>query len=173
MKRCLIVVDFQNDFINGVLGFAKAQEIVPLIAEKIQKYRENSDDIIFTLDTHGMDYMNTHEGQHLPIAHCIKGTDGHMIHSEIEKLRMPSDITFEKCTFGSVELFDYIRENPYESIELCGLVSNICVLSNAVLCRTAQPQTTIIVDARCTASPDEEMQKAALKILEGIHVDII
>ena len=172
MKRCLIVVDFQNDFISGVLGFEKAEKLIPLIAEKIKEYRKSGDDIIFTLDTHGEDYMSTHEGRHLPLPHCIKGTEGHTIHSEIEKLRMPSDAVFEKCTFGSDRLFDYMRENPYECIELCGLVSNICVLSNAVLCRTAQPRTLVTIDACCTASADAELHKAALKVLKGIHVNI-
>lgn len=172
MKRCLIVVDFQNDFISGALGFPKAQKIVSLIAEKIKEYRRNGDDIIFTLDTHGEDYLSTQEGKNLPVVHCIKGTEGHRIHSGIEALKLPSDISFEKCTFGSDKLFDYLRENPYSSIELCGLVSNICVLSNAVLCRTAQSETPVIVDSRCTAGADEEMHEAALRVLSGIHVKI-
>lgn len=172
MKQCLIVVDFQNDFIDGSLGFEKASQLKSLIAEKIGNYRSAGGDIIFTFDTHDEDYLSTQEGRNLPVMHCIKGTEGHCLSSEIEALRLPHDICFEKCTFGSDKLFDYLRKNPYSSIELCGLVSNICVLSNAVICKTAQPETPVSVDVRCTASFDESLNKAALSVMEGIQIKL-
>ena len=172
MKRCLIVVDFQNDFINGSLGFKKANTLIPLIADKIKHYHSTGDDVIFTYDTHDEKYLSTQEGKNLPVMHCIKGTHGHELCPEIDDIRLETDKCFEKCTFGSDKLFDYLRENPYSNIELCGLVSNICVISNAVICKTAQPETPVSVDIRCTASFDEELNKAALMIMNGIHIKI-
>lgn len=173
MKSCLIVVDFQNDFISGSLGFKKAEELISPIAEKIKQYRRLNGDIIFTYDTHNKDYAETQEGRKLPVAHCIKNTHGHMLNAEIEALRLPSDKCFEKRTFGSDKLFDYLREHQYKNIELCGLVSNICVLSNAVLCKTAQPETPILIDVNCTASFDEELNKAALMLMKSIQIELI
>ncbi len=173
MNRCLIVVDFQNDFITGSLGFPEAEALVPAIAAKIGEYRENGDDIIFTYDTHDLTYLDTQEGVNLPIEHCIRGTEGHRLCHEIEMLRLPDDLCFKKNTFGSAELMDYLRGHMYKSIELCGLVSNICVLSNAVLCKTAQPETPIILDARCTAAADPEANRAALSVMAGLQVNII
>lgn len=173
MKSCLIVIDFQNDFINGSLGFEKAEELIKPIAEKIKQYRSSNNDIIFTYDTHYKNYAETQEGKKLPVAHCIKNTYGHMLNAEIEALRRPSDKCFEKCTFGSDKLFDYLRKTPYKNIELCGLVSNICVISNAVICKTAQPETPIQVDINCTSSFNEELNKAALSIMESIQIELI
>lgn len=172
MKRCLIVVDCQNDFVNGSLGFDKAITVIPIIADKIKQYRNTNDDIIFTCDTHYENYINTQEGKNLPFIHCIKGTKGQRLCPEIDNIRLKSDKYFEKSTFGSDKLFDYLRENQYSNIELCGLVSNICVLSNAVLCKTAQPETPISVDIRCTASFDEELNQAALMIMNGIQIKL-
>lgn len=173
MKRCLIVVDFQNDFINGSLGFKKARTLIPFIEDKIKYYRNANDDIIFTYDTHNENYLSTQEGKNLPVIHCIKGTDGHKLCPFIDDIRLETDKCFEKYTFGSDKLFDYLRENTYSSIELCGLVSNICVLSNAVICKTAQPETPVSVDVRCTASFDEELNKAALMVMDGIQIKLI
>lgn len=173
MKRCLIVVDFQNDFINGSLGFEKASKLIPLIADKINHYHGTGDDVIFTYDTHNESYLSTQEGKNLPVVHCLKGTDGHKLCTEIDNMRLETDKCFEKCTFGSDKLFDYLRGTTYSNIELCGLVSNICVLSNAVICKTAQPETPISVDIRCTASFDEELNKAALMVMAGIQIKLI
>lgn len=172
MKRCLIVVDFQNDFVTGSLGFSKAEEITECIAGKIREYRRSGDDILFTFDTHHEDYLSTQEGRNLPIVHCVKGTEGHKLHPAIEALRQPEDICFEKFAFGSSDLMDYMREHMYSSIELCGLVSNICVLSNAVICKAAQPETPVSVDIRCTAAADETMNEAALLIMKGIQIEL-
>ena len=172
MKRCLIVVDFQNDFVTGSLGFPKAEAITECIAGKIREYRRSGDDILFTFDTHHEDYLSTQEGKNLPIVHCVKGTEGHLLHPEIEALRQPEDVCFEKLTFGSSDLMDHMREHQYSSIELCGLVSNICVLSNAVICKAAQPEIPVSVDVRCTAAADEAMHEAALLVMKGIQIEL-
>lgn len=173
MKRCLIVVDFQNDFVTGSLGFPKAQSLTPAIAQKIKDYRASGDEILFTFDTHTASYLDTQEGIHLPVIHCVRGTDGHRLHPDIEKLRQPDDICFQKTTFGSAELMDHLRQHPYTSIELCGLVSNICVISNAVIAKAAQPETPVLIDVRCTAGADPAMHDAALLVMQGLQMQLI
>lgn len=172
MKRCLIVVDYQNDFVCGSLGFEKAKQLDEPICKKIEDYRKAGGDIIFTLDTHGKDYLKLREGRYLPIEHCIKGTDGHSLYGQTAKAARESDIYFEKNTFGSDGLYEYLKKSDYDEIELCGLVSNICVLSNAVLAKTALPEADIIVDAECTASGDEKLNEELLDILASIQVEI-
>ena len=173
MKKCLIVVDYQNDFVNGSLGFPKAAELEQNIAEKIKKYRNNGDEVMFTFDTHGEDYMNTQEGKNLPVAHCVKDTAGHDLYGQIAGLVLESDKKFYKNTFGSDELYLYLKTEVFESIELAGLVSNICVIANAVLAKTAQPETLVFVDAKCTASFDEKLNKAALEVMAGLQIKVI
>ena len=173
MKKCLIVVDFQNDFIDGALGFKEAIKIKEPIIEKINKYRDNSDDIIFTMDTHEQSYLNTEEGKNLPVEHCIKGTKGHEIQEDVKALIKPEDKIFEKPTFPSLNLGKYLENQNYNIIEICGLVSNICVLSNAVIAKSALPNAHIIVDALATDSYDKSLHQKTLDILEGLHVEVI
>lgn len=172
MKRCLIVVDYQNDFVCGSLGFEKAKQLDGPICKKIEEYRNAGGDIIFTLDTHGKDYLKLREGRFLPVEHCIKGTDGHSLYGQTAKAARESDIYFEKSTFGSDGLYEYLKKSDYDEIELCGLVSNICVLSNAVLAKTALPEADISVDAECTASGDEKLNEEVLDVLASIQVEI-
>ena len=139
MKKCLIVVDYQNDFVSGSLGFEKAKTLELGIANKINSYHVNGDDVIFTLDTHYDDYMDSYEGKHLPVPHCIENTDGHKL---------------------------------YGSVELVGVVTNICVVANAVLAKTALPDADIIVDSTLTASNDERLHNAALDTMEGMQIII-
>ena len=173
MKKCLIVVDYQNDFVSGSLGFPEAEELECSIAQKIEQYRTRGDEVMFTFDTHGEDYLNTQEGRHLPVAHCLRNTDGHKLYGRVAGLILESDQRFCKNTFGSDELYRYLRTNPFESIELVGLVSNICVISNAVLAKTAQPETPVLVDANCTASNDSRLHQAALDVMAGLQMQII
>ena len=172
MRRCLIVVDYQNDFVSGSLGFEKARGLEKNIASKIDKYRKNGDEIIFTLDTHGEDYLKTREGRFLPVEHCIKGTDGHCLYGEVADQADEKDLYFEKSTYGSDALYEYLKKNEYKSIELCGVVSNICVISNAVLAKTAQPETEIYVDALCTASNDDSLNFAALSVMDSLQIEV-
>jgi nicotinamidase-related amidase len=174
MKKLLIVVDFQNDFVNGALGFSGAADTETGIVRKINEYRANEDEIVFTYDTHGKDYLETQEGKNLPVPHCIEGTEGHGLYGRVAGLKADEDKVFLKNTFGSGELFEYLKTaDRYESIELVGLVSNICVIANGVLAKTAQPETTVIVDTACTASFDEKLHNAALDVMKGLQIEVV
>lgn len=172
MKKLLIVVDYQVDFVNGALGFDTAESLADKIAARIKKARAEGEDIIFTLDTHDDNYLNTSEGKKLPIPHCIKGTEGHLLHPSVEALVESEDKIICKPTFGSSELFDYLRESDYKHIELCGLVSDICVISNAVLAKTAIPEAEITVDSSLCDSFDKSKHAAAMTIMESIQITV-
>jgi len=173
MKKCLIVVDYQNDFVTGALGYPESAALERGIAEKIKQYRDGGDDVVFTFDTHYDDYLDTQEGRKLPVAHCLHGTEGHDLYGAPAMLALDTDRKFLKNTFGSGELYAYLKQEPYESIELVGVVSNICVISNAVLAKTAQPETPIIVDASCTASNDSYLHQAALDVMSGLQIEVV
>ena len=160
MKRLLIVVDYQNDFVDGSLGFPGAELLEEPIAAKIEEYRSAADVIAFTFDTHRCD--------------CIEGAPGHALYGRIAELIRPTDEVFEKPSFGSADLFEWLRaaQPPFKSIELVGLVSNICVISNAVLAKAACPEVPVIVDAACTASFDDSLNEKALDVLEGLQVQV-
>ena len=182
MKKLLIVVDYQNDFVDGALGFEGAELLDSRIAQKIDEYREAGDTVCFTFDTHRNNYLETQEGQKLPIPHCIEGTEGYELYGEVANKLLESDSVFRKPTFGSTSLFTRLMERqrvatevgsaPYESIELVGLVSNMCVLSNAIIARTACPDVPIIVDASCTAAPDPTLHEKALDVLESLQIEV-
>jgi nicotinamidase-related amidase len=172
MKKCLVVVDFQHDFIDGTLGFEGAILIKNHILEKIKIYQKNNDDVIFTLDTHDANYMDTEEGKHLPVIHCVEGTWGHQLEDDVLRLKNENDKTFIKHTFPSLELGRFLEEQQYQKIELCGLVSNICVLSNAVIAKSACPNAHIVIDAKATASFDLDLHNKALDVLEGLHIEV-
>ncbi len=182
MKRLLIVVDYQNDFVDGALGFEGAELLDDRIVNKIEEYRASGDLVCFTMDTHHKDYLSTQEGKNLPIPHCIEGTEGFELYGATALTILDADEVFLKPTFGSSELFMRLHKaqdiatglgvEPFASIELVGLVSNICVLSNAVIARTACPNVPIIVDASCTASSDPVLHEKALDVLEGIQVTV-
>lgn len=182
MKRLLVVVDYQNDFVDGALGFEGAEKLEEPIVKKIEEYREAGDEICFTLDTHHKDYLDTQEGQKLPIPHCIEGEHGHQLYGKVADMLRDSDEVFLKPTFGSTAFFERLTQRqsvadglgaiPYESIELVGLVSNMCVLSNAVMARAACPNVPIIVDAACTSTADPETNEKALDILEGLQITV-
>ena len=171
MNKLLVVVDYQNDFVDGSLGFPKAAALHDTICEKILSYRDEGQTIVFTLDTHEPDYKKTQEGINLPIPHCIRGTSGHELYGHVNDFSLGCE-KFEKGTFGSDLLFAYLQKTTFESVELVGLVSNICVISNAVLAKTAQPEALIIVDAACTASFDQLLNEKTLDILEGLQIKI-
>ena len=159
MKKLLIVVDYQNDFIDGALGFPGAEKLSPIIAGKIKKAREDGADVIFTLDTHGENYLETSEGRHLPVPHCVKGTKGHELREEIKALVEPQDRIIEKPSFGSAEL--------------CGLVTDICVVSNAIIAKTALPEANVTVDSAAVASFDKAKHDAALEVMKSVQVNIV
>jgi nicotinamidase-related amidase len=172
MKRALVIVDYQNDFVHGSLGFPRAQAIEEAIVAKIEDFLAAKDDLFFTFDTHGSDYLETREGQNLPVAHCIRGTEGWEIFGRVAQY-LPAAQVFHKTTFGSLELAAYLQRKQYDAVELAGLVSNICVLSNAVLAKAALPEADIVVDALATASVDEAAEKAAFDVLQGLHIRVV
>lgn len=172
MKKLLIVVDYQNDFVDGTLGFKGALDIENNIINKIKEFKELNDQIIYTLDTHTPDYMNTMEGKNLPIPHCIKGSEGHKLFGKVAN-ELKDCLCFEKETFGSKELASYLLNNKYDEITLVGVVSNICVISNAVIAKTMQPNSLICVDAACCASNDLALEQKAYDILENLHIKVI
>lgn len=173
MRKVLIVVDMQKDFIDGALGTPEAQSIVPLVLEKMRTYGKA--DIYATRDTHREDYLETAEGRKLPVMHCVKGTEGWKLHPEIEALTEPSHI-IDKPTFGSMELMELLQqENERESleIELTGLCTDICVVSNALLLKAAMPENTIRVDAACCAGVTPQSHQAALTTMEMCQIEIM
>lgn len=173
MKKILVVVDFQKDFVIGSLGFPNAVSLENKILEKIQEYRAAGGEVVFTFDTHGEDYLKTQEGRNLPVPHCLKNTEGWKLYGKVAEARGSSDKCFEKRTFGSLELAEYLSQNAYDRVELVGLVSNICVISNAVLAKAALPEAEIIVDAQCTACADEAMNQKALDVMRGLQIGIV
>ncbi|MDR1605403.1 MAG: cysteine hydrolase [Gracilibacteraceae bacterium] len=172
MPECLIVVDYQNDFVSGALGFAGAETLDGPIAAKIRRYRARGGTILFTLDSHDEDYLRTQEGKNLPVPHCLRGTAGHELYGETAGQRRESDRCFYKPAFGSGELYEFLKETPFERIELVGLVSNICLIANAILAKTAQPETPVLVDPDCTASHDPELHAAALAVMQGLQISV-
>ena len=175
-KKLLIVVDYQNDFVVGSLGFPGAVRIEDSIVEKIKEYREYGEQgqIIFTMDTHNKDYLKSQEGINLPVEHCIKGLNGWELYGKIASLKKEEDLVFSKPTFGSLELGDYLRNraDQYESVEIAGVVTNICVISNMVIVKAAMPEVPISVDSKCVASNDEKYGNAALDVMETLHVKV-
>lgn len=183
MKRLLLVVDYQNDFVDGALGFPGAEKLDVPIANKIAAYREAGDEVAFTFDTHRADYLDTQEGKNLPVTHCVEGTLGHKLYGQVAECLRASDIVFCKPVFGSSEFFEFCRQAqsaateagtlPFASIEIVGVVSNICVISNAILAKTACPEVPVIVDAACTASFDPALHEKALDVMEGLQIQVI
>ena len=166
MKRTLIVVDMQNDFINGSLGTKEAQAIVPNVKRKIEEYKARGDEVIFTRDTHFASYLKTNEGKHLPVEHCIKGTFGWQI---ADGLGIDGCECIDKITFGYDKWYDY----DFESVELVGLCTDICVVSNALIIKALYPENDITVDASCCAGVTPETHKAALTTMKMCHINVI
>ena len=166
--KYLIVVDMQVDFISGSLGSDLAKSIVENVVNKVKSFDGT---VIFTRDTHTKDYMNTQEGRNLPVPHCIKGTEGWQIRSELDALRATEAI--DKITFGSTELIDVIgREENVESITFVGLCTDICVISNVMTVKAFYPEIPLIVDARGCAGVTPESHRTALSAMKMCQVAI-
>ena len=174
MKKILIVVDMQKDFVDGALGTKEAVAIVGNVVNKIENF---DGDIIVTYDTHPENYMETQEGKNLPVMHCIKGTDGWKLDSKVQfALDKREYKAIEKPTFGSTELPEYIKENynPEEiEIELIGLCTDICVVSNALLLKANFLETKVFVDASCCAGVTVDSHNAALTTMKMCQVNVI
>ena len=172
MRKILVVVDMQNDFIDGTLGTLEAQAIVQPVLEKMRTYYKS--EIYVTRDTHGENYLQTAEGRKLPVVHCVKGTKGWQLHPQVEAAADEKHI-IDKPTFGSMDLMELLRkENEKEllEIELVGLCTDICVVSNALLLKAAMPENIIRVDAGCCAGVTPESHKAALATMEMCQIEI-
>ena len=169
--KILIVVDMQNDFIDGALGTKEAEKIVANVKEKIDTYRSNNDEVIFTRDTHFDNYLETQEGKNLPVKHCIKDTFGWQISS---KLDVADSVIIDKPTFGSTKLMEYLlsKQNISE-IQLVGLCTDICVISNAFLLKAALPEVLISVDSRCCAGVTPESHNRALESMKTCQIMVI
>ncbi len=171
MQNILVVVDMQNDFIDGALGTKEAVAIVPKVRQKIQEFQEK---VIFTRDTHGADYMNTQEGKKLPVLHCIKGTDGWQIRSELQPFCKEAPL--DKVTFGSFELgarlVEANRQETVGQITFIGLCTDICVISNALLAKAFLPEAEIVVDASCCAGVTPESHKNALEAMKVCQIRV-
>jgi len=174
MNNLLIVVDMQNDFIDGSLGTKEAQSIIKNVVNKIQKFDGK---IIATADTHSDNYLDTAEGEKLPVKHCIKGTTGWMINSDVEaELNNKGFYLVEKNTFGSIDLPQIISESSNDgisSIEIIGLCTDICVVSNALILKAYYPELPVSVDASCCAGVTPETHNAALSTMRMCQIDII
>ncbi|MBR3934004.1 MAG: cysteine hydrolase [Clostridia bacterium] len=174
MKKLLIVVDMQKDFVDGALGSKEAVAIVDNVAKKIETF---NGDIIVTYDTHTQNYMETQEGKNLPVPHCIKGTDGWKLNSKVQAALDKKEYkAIEKPTFGSTDLPEYIKSNynPMDiEIELIGLCTDICVVSNALLMKAHFLETKVSVDASCCAGVTPESHNAALATMKMCQVNVI
>lgn len=171
MKKTLIVVDMQNDFIDGALGTAEAVAIVPAVKAKIENFDGR---VIFTRDTHFPGYLNTQEGANLPVEHCIKGTDGWQIRAELDVLRKEPAV--DKITFGSAELGEMLKaeneKQPIDNITLVGLCTDICVISNAMIIKAFLPEVPVEVDASCCAGVTPESHVNALNAMKMCQIKI-
>ena len=171
MKKLLVVIDMQNDFIDGALGTPEAVSIVEAVKEKIRAYPPRA--VMATMDTHGPDYLSTQEGQLLPVEHCIRGTDGWRLRPDIEAL-LAEAVIYEKPTFGSTRMAEAIRALPeVEEIELIGLCTDICVVSNALLLKAYMPEVRITVDSACCAGVTPEKHLAALETMRSCQIRVI
>ncbi len=173
MRKILIVVDMQNDFIDAALGTKEALAIVEAVKSKIRSYPVA--DVIATMDTHSENYMETQEGENLPVPHCIKGTEGWKLRPEIGQL-LQGAVIFEKPTFGSMDLAAFLTklsETEKIELELIGLCTDICVVSNAILLKAAMPEVRITVDASCCAGVTPEKHLAALETMRSCQIRVI
>jgi nicotinamidase/pyrazinamidase len=175
--KILIVIDMQNDFVIGSLGTKQAELIVPKVAKKVASFAEDKNIVVFTRDTHDLDYLNTFEGKNLPIEHCIKGTHGWQIVDQLKVYAEKSNAIIDKPTFGSFELLDFleplVKKDDVEEIEICGLCTDICVVANALLLRTKFPEMPIKVDATCCAGVTEESHNCALKTMQSCQIEVV
>ena len=175
MNRYLFVIDYQNDFVDGALGFPGAEKLDEKIAARVREYGKGR--VLFTRDTHFENYLQTREGRNLPVVHCVKGTDGWQVYGETAKALAEVEApAIDKLVFG-MDISDpavaAVLPEHADEIELVGLVSNICVVSNAVVLQSKYPEATILVNAPCTDSFDKDLHTKVLDVLKGFQVKVI
>lgn len=169
MSKYLIVVDVQKDFVDGALGTPEAQAIIPRVKEKIAECRANGGKIIFTRDTHQKNYLETNEGKHLPVEHCIEGTDGWQIY---EGLTESDSVILNKPTFGYLGWIKYIEDSADLEIELIGLCTDICVASNALILKATFPEAVVSVDSTACAGVTPASHEASLNTMRMCQVEV-
>lgn len=173
-KKCLVIVDMQNDFIDGSLANKSAAEIVPVIVEEI--YSGEYKHIVFTQDTHTENYLNTPEGKALPVEHCIRMTEGWDVNDKfLEAVMLETDnfSFFEKPTFGSLGLLSHIQAmGDFDEIVMCGTCTDICVISNALILKTLKPDLNITVLGYACAGVTPEKHEAALNVMESCQINV-
>lgn len=178
MSKLVVIVDCQNDFIDGALGTPEARAMIPRLVEKIKTENENTS-FIFTADTHGEDYMNTSEGKNLPVSHCIHSTPGWEIPTCLTECFENSPVVIKKPTFGSYKLMEFINDYLYTypeitTIEFVGICTDICVVSNVLMAKAAfYDKYEIVVDAKCCAGSTPERHKAALDTMKSCQINVI
>ena len=173
MRKILLVIDMQNDFIDGSLGTNEAVKIVDNVINKIKKYP--SENIFATKDTHETDYLATQEGKYLPVEHCIRGTNGWNINDNIQNL-IPATQIFEKGTFGSVTLAEKLKEIADKEdveVEVVGICTDICVISNVLLIKAYLPEINITVDSSCCAGVTPAKHNAALETMRSCQINVL
>lgn len=186
-NNILVVVDYQNDFVDGSLGFPAAKKIEEALVEQIKNHWDQGGTVIFTYDTHEDDYLDTCEGRNLPVKHCITGTSGWELHGKVKEIHdwgvdnHKHYFDIRKPTFGSLALIQAIDEvmnncgckEESLSIEFCGVVTNICVISNAVIAKATVPEARIFVNSNLCASNSSEIELMAYNILRNLHIDVV
>ena len=170
MKKLLVVIDMQVDFVSGALGTKEAEAIVPAVVEKITEF---DGDVVYTRDTHTEQYLTTAEGKKLPVVHCVKDTPGWQILPAVLKAGEGKTVAvIDKPTFGSVELGDFAAAGQYDAIELVGLCTDICVISNALCLKARLWETPISVCKNCCAGVSPASHKNALAAMTMCQIDI-
>ncbi|WP_160671542.1 isochorismatase family cysteine hydrolase [Clostridium sp. C8-1-8] len=178
MKKLLVVVDYQKDFVDGTLGFDKAVELEKPIYDKVEQYLKEGSKVLFTYDTHNENYLETREGKNLPVIHCIEGSEGHKLYGSLKDfVGRENTYHYNKGSFGlspseMIKITEAIGED-IDDIELIGVVTNMCVVSNVVTFQSQYTNADIKVDGRLCASFDEELHRKALDVIESLQVKVI
>ena len=171
MKKCLVVIDMQNDFIDGSLGSEEAKKIVLPVKERIKKAIANGEDVFFTKDTHYENYLDTREGKFLPVKHCVEGTHGYEISDSLKEYEEKAKKVFIKNTFGYKDLPSYLNE--YDEITFVGLCTDICVVSNVILIKAFYPEKVIKVEKNLCAGTTVENHQSAINVMKSCHIEIV
>ncbi len=171
MKKVLVVVDYQNDFVDGSLATVGGKEVYNGVLSLVKEFLDAKNTIIATLDTHDDSYLSTQEGKKLPIKHCIKGTVGHELYGDLKKLQNDM-ICLEKTTFGSLDLASILKGMKATDIYFCGLVTDICIISNVVIAKTACPDAKVTVYQNLTEGLNIQKKQSAFDVMESLQVNV-
>ena len=175
-KEALVVVDYQNDFVDGTLGFAGAEKLEDGICAEIERVRKEGGDVLFTFDTHAAsekEYLQSPEGKALPVPHCLSGSVGHALYGKVAECVHPNDVRIFKPSFGSPALAEILQKRGYAKITFVGLVSHICVISNAMLAKAFCPNAEICVLSSLTAAADASLHEAALAVMRSVQIEVL